>query len=239
MLLALHMLALGVVTIIFVGMIVLNRRARLVQQTAQSGNNLISDGPNPTPYPVMWLAIRSSNPRAVQTALGVGCSTPCSWKEGITGEHEFFIGPPVSNWIIVTGSGLPHPGHDVDRCFHFLVRLSRALDHVQFFVADPVLRHHAWVRVEKGSVKRAYAWMGRTVWAQGAKSLAEMELNMKCFDYDVDPEMNEATEDIAAVNVRKISSLAARWSVDPMAWDGNLQDIADGIAGKSSFFCQD
>jgi hypothetical protein len=94
-----------------------------------------------------------------------------------------FSSAPVNDWIIVTGSGLPQPGHDIDRAFHFLVRLSRVLGHVQFFLAEPVLHHHAWVRMENGSVKRAYAWTGETVWNQSANSLAEIELAVKCFGY--------------------------------------------------------
>jgi hypothetical protein len=95
------------------------------------------------------------------------------------------------------------------------------------------LHHHAWVRVENGVVKRAHAWTGETVWNQGAKSLAEIELNMKCFGYGEDAGIE------AAANVRKVSSLAARWSFDPAAVDETLQNSTNGIAGKASRFCRD
>lgn len=232
MLLALHLLALGVVTIIFLGIIILHRRARSLRQTAQTGNDLLSAEPGLTARPTSWLSIRSSNPKAVQAALGVGRSTPCSWKEGMTGEHDFFIGSPVNNWIIVTGFGLPQPDHDVDHCFHFLIRLSRVLGHVQFFAADPIMRHHAWVRVESGIVRRAYAWTGKTVWNQGTKSLAEMELNMKCFGYAEETWMSHLARDSAAANVEKVLLLAERWGINPLALAGNLHNPADGVAGK-------
>jgi hypothetical protein len=239
MLLALHMLALGVVTVIFLGMIVLHRRARTLQETAQASGSISPSQPF-TSRPAIWLAIRSSNPKAVQAALGVNYPAPCPWTEGIAGEHEFFIGSPVSNWIIVTGSSLPQPGHDVDRCFHFLVHLSRILGHVQLFMADPVLHHHAWARVENGAVKRAYVWAGETAWNQGAKSLAEMELTMKCFGYGEGTGSHDATtEKNVMANVKKVPALAERWSINPSDIDGDLQKHADGIAGKSSLFCQD
>ncbi len=83
-------------------------------------------------------------------------------------------------------------------------------------MADPVLHHHAWARVENGVVTRAYAWVNETVWNQGAKTLAEIELNMKCFGYGEDAGMDDATmEEYAAANVGKMPSLAARWSFDP------------------------
>ena len=239
MLLALHMLALGVITVVFFGMIVLHRRARVRQQTARAGDSLSLTDPKCTLHPVVWLAIRSSSPKAVQAALGMNYPARCPWMEGISGEHEFFIGAPVNKWIIVTGSSLPHPDHDVDRCFHFLLRLSRVLGHVQLFMADPILQHHAWVQVENGNVKRAYAWTGKTVWNQGPRSLAETELNLKCFGYGEEKDGKAAMEENVAANVKKVPSLAARWSIDPMAMDGNLQTHADGIAGKSSLFCQD
>ena len=240
MLLAVHLLALGVGTIIFFGMIVLHRRAREKQQTVTFDIKTLLPDRTFAPGPAVWLAIRSSNPKTVLTALGVNCPTSCPWQEGITGERELFIGPPMNGWIIVTGSRLPHPGRDVDACFHFLVRLSRALGHVQFFMADAVLRHHAWARVENGIVTRAYAWVNETVWNQGTKSLPEIELNVECFNYGEDPGgTDRSTGESRAANVEKVPALAARWSFDPAAVHSDSQVPADGLAGKASRFHHD
>jgi hypothetical protein len=38
--------------------------------------------------PTRWLAVKSSNPKLVQTALGLANPTPCSWEEGLTAAHE-------------------------------------------------------------------------------------------------------------------------------------------------------
>jgi hypothetical protein len=237
---ALHLLALGVGTIMFFGMIILHRRARALPQTAQAGGTLFSPNSRFVHQPVVWLAIHSSNPQAVQTALGLTYPMPCPWTEGIAGEHELFIGSPINDWIIVTGSGLPHPGHDVDRCFHFLIRLSRVLGRIQFFMANPVRYQHAWARVENGVVTRAYAWVNETVWNQGLKTTAEIELNMKCYSYGQDAEMdNPSIEENVSANVAKVPLLAARWSFDPMNISGILHYPANGIAGKSSKFCKD
>lgn len=94
--------------------------------------------------------------------------------------------------------------------------------------------------MEDGRVKRAYAWAGETVWNQGAKSLAEIELTINCFGYGEGAGMYDATmRKNAAANVKKIPSLAERWSINPLSIDGDWQNAAYGIAGKSSFFCQD
>jgi hypothetical protein len=183
------------------------------------------------PRPASWLAVRSPDRKAVQTALGLDHFAPCSWAGGMTGGHEFFVGPPVNGWIIVTGSGLPNPDSDADECFRFLTELSRKLGHVQFFQAERVLHHHAWVRVENGVVKRAYAWAGETVWNQGSKTAEETELSMKCFGYGEHPNTASwAAAEWTAANAAKVPLLAARWSLDPARIDRSLRKR---VAGES------
>ena len=65
--------------------------------------------------PRRWLAIRSSNPEAVQSALGLLKPRPCSWEEGLSVAHnqKLFISPCVDGWILVMGASLPEPAHDV------------------------------------------------------------------------------------------------------------------------------
>jgi hypothetical protein len=70
--------------------------------------------------------------------------------------------------------------------------------------------------MDDGCVTRAYAWAGETIWNQGAKTMAEAGLGMKCFGYGEDSEMDLAIiNESAAANVEKIPLLAARWSIDP------------------------
>lgn len=90
--------------------------------------------------------------------------------------------------------------------------------------------HHAWARMDDGCVTRAYAWAGETVWNQGAKTMAEIEMGMKCFGYGESFEVESwTTNESAAANLEKIPLLAARWSIDPA-----ILRRADGIAGESS-----
>lgn len=82
---------------------------------------------------------------------------------------------------------------------------------------------------------RAYAWTNETVWHQGVKTLAEIELDLKCYGYGEDAEMDDVTrKEYVLANVGKAPRLAARWSFDPIHFNGNLQSPADGIAGRSS-----
>jgi hypothetical protein len=233
MLLLLLGFVLGSGTVLLTWMLAWRRRARTRHSRVQRRPEFLPLQFSYAPRPARWLAVRSQNPQTVRTALGLDHWTPCPWVEGLTGGHGFFIGAPVNGWIVVTGSGLPDPGTDADNCFHFLTDLSRKLGHVQFFLAERTLQHHAWVRVENGVVTRAYAWAGETVWNQGAKTAAETDLSMKCFGYGelLNPASWAAAEWLAG-NVAKVPLLAARWSLDPARINvRHLRKHVDGIAG--------
>jgi hypothetical protein len=182
--------------------------------------------------PTTWLAVRSRNVHAVQVALGLNNVQPCTWMEGLSGEEKLFIAPPVKGWVLIVGSGLPDPADDVDVCFRFLTSLSQKLGHIQYFKANRVLGHHAWVRVENGEVMRGYAWAGATLWNQGMETRAEREFGLKSFQYFESSDQTFEDSEIAAANVEKVSSLAGRWSLDPSSVDENLFEHAYGIAGE-------
>ena len=187
--------------------------------------------------PFRWLAVRSANLHLVQAALGLRNPRPCSWEEGLTRsqDNKLFLSPPVDGWILVMGGGLPDPADDVDKCFRFIIELSRQIGQVQFFSLNRIVSHHAWVLADQGRVVRAYAWAGRTVWNQGKPTDAERRLQLCCFDYGEIPVRNDFTKlDPAAANTEKVPLLAARWSVDPMTVDARSLREGRGIAGKLS-----
>ncbi len=187
------------------------------------------------PRPNRWLAIKSRNVPVVQAALGLHNPKPCSWTDGLAGEENLFIAPPVDGWILVIGSGLPDPGADVDAAFRFILSLSRELGEVQFFSFSHFVQHHAWVRAQAGRVLRAYAWAGKTIWKQGCRTAAEKELGLKCFDYTEAPERSAFSPQIAlAGNVDKVPLLAARWSLDPATIDAAFLEHQPGISGELS-----
>jgi hypothetical protein len=216
MLLLAHFLALGVAVMVFLWMIFLHRRNRAAEEFHRPARKIFPARAASAIRPATWLAVRSLEPAAVRAALA--------------DKDEFFISPRVNGWVIVTGPGLPDPGDDVDACHFFLTALSRELGHVQFFHMEKFSAHHAWARMDDGCVTRAYAWAGETIWNQGAQTLAENALSLKCSGYGEDSEIEFwTTKENASANVEKIPLLAARWSVDP-----EILHRAKGIAGESS-----
>lgn len=183
--------------------------------------------------PAIWLAIRSRDTAAIQSALSLNNPAPCSWVEGLAAAQKLFIAPPVNGWTLVFGSALPDPGDDVDVTYRFLRELSRKLGQVQLFQADPLLQHHAWALVESGRIVRAYAWAGATVWNQGVKTAAEITLGVKCYGYAETPVLDDwSAADFLVANVQKVPQIARRWSLDPAEIDLRALPSAGGIVGE-------
>jgi hypothetical protein len=184
--------------------------------------------------PTCWLAIRSGSLAKVQTALGLHNPKTCSLAEGLAGGEKLFITPPVNGWILVLGESLPEPRDDIDVCHRFVLNLSRKLGEVQFFNLSRLLRDHAWVCADRGRVVRAYAWAGKTLWKQGARTSAEKELELKCVDYFESQECGFSESDFIASNLEKVPLLAARWSLDPACIGECCHGTEPGIAGELS-----
>ena len=187
--------------------------------------------------PSRWLAIKCSNLQKVQAALGLHNPKPCPLSEGFSrlAEKKLFISPPVKGWILVVGNSLPDAGDDIDRLFHFLMGAANELGSIQYFSANRVLNHHAWIRIENNRVYRAYAWAGETLWDQGERTAAEGELELKCYSYGDTPLPFPFTaRDSHMANTDKVMQLAARWSVDPLAVNNSTFRAAFGIAGDLS-----
>jgi hypothetical protein len=237
-LLLLSLLGVFVVSLLSLAAMVCLRRAhssdRSVGRRAEEGYNARPRYcPSVFDHPCRWMVVKGSNMGSVQAALGLHNPIPCSWGEGLSNlaDRKLFVSPPVKGWILVIGHGLPDPADDVDACFHFLMKISRALGHVQFFSVNRPLNHHAWVRIESGQVRRAYAWAGETQWNQAEPTQAEIDLGMKCYAYGEQPS-GLASADEHGANADKLTFLAARWSFDPTAIDEEALRAGVGVAGR-------
>jgi hypothetical protein len=198
----------------------------------------------PAPFlfdrPSRWLAIKTSDIAKVQHALGLHNPTPCTVSEGMcatgkTGDRKLFVSPPIDGWILVVGQGLPDPADDIDRVYHFVMRLSNNLGAVQFFCSNRVLNHHAWIRAENNRIYRAYAWAGETLWNEGEMTAAERELSLRCFDYGETPSIFPfSAREAHFANAEKVALLAARWSLDPTAIVQLGYNPHSGISGDVS-----
>ena len=198
---------------------------------ARKPKPLLFDSPN------RWLVVRSSNPQAVQVALGLHNVMACSWEQGLAEAQDFklFLSPPIKGWILIFGLGLPDPSDDVDDTFKLILSLSGTLGQVQFFSANRVVNSHAWVQADHGRILRAYAWSGTTLWNQGEVTSAEAELGLICFDYAEAISQRLPHHEPQRGNAEKVPWLAGRWSLDPTTLDESEINHRTGIIGSLSF----
>src|SRR4051812_27078310 len=225
-----------IVATVATGLVGIWKRRRQKQGFASGQHDLSNDPFIPFLFdrPSRWLAVRCSNIVKVQNALHLHNPTPCSLTEGFSklSERKLFVSPPVKGWILIVGNGLPDAGEDVDKLYHFLMKIANELGSVQYFSANRVVNHHSWVRIENNRVYRAYAWAGETLWNQGDLTAAERELDLKCYDYGAAPlPYPFAARDTNIANTDKVIQLAARWSIDPMVVNSQSLKASLGIAG--------
>lgn len=185
--------------------------------------------------PTCWLAIRTRSQSRVEEVLGLDDTNPCGWCEGLAGaaENRLFISPPVKGWILVFGSDLPRPSHDVDQCYRFLRGISDQLGEVHFYCGDPVTHEHGWARLVDGCVERGYAWWQETVWNEGEVSEAERRASLAIFDYGDAPEATRlGAQERYRLNTDRLFTLAGRWSLDPSRVDrSDLASSGQGVSG--------
>ncbi|MSU32638.1 MAG: hypothetical protein EXS25_08285 [Pedosphaera sp.] len=173
----------------------------------------------PVLIPGRWLAVRGSNRDLVCTALGPQSDGTLPWNQALLRHRErsFFISQPVEGWMLIMGGAIPDPFMDIDVFYLFLTRLSRGVGEVHSFSVDRVLNYHAWALLRGGSVVRAYAWAGETVWNQGPITLDEKMLGLKCRDYGDDINASSyGTVPTEQNNADRLIFLARKWGCDPV-----------------------
>jgi hypothetical protein len=231
-------LLMGMTCLFFVLRFRRSGRSKAFPSTSHPG---LSEARKPRPLlfdsPNRWLAVRGTNPEAVQMALGLHNVMTCSWEQGLAEAQDFklFVSPPINGWILIFGLGLPDPSDDVDDTFKLILSVSRTLGQVQFFGANRAINSHAWVWADHGRIFRAYAWSGTTLWNQGAITTAEAELGLTCFDYAEAIPQNPPHPGTHRGNAEKVPLLAGRWSLDPTTLDESAIYHRTGIIGSLSF----
>jgi hypothetical protein len=168
-----------------------------------------------------WLAVRSGDADDTLAALGSHRHKEVDWRSGLdrayVADDWLAVTPPLasrpaeSTWLLITGRWLLLNEAWIDP-----VELSERLGtDVQFFATDRVAEYHRWSRAVKGILVRSFAYLGQSgevvVWS-GDPDDTERSLGLPVGAPDPDDSILVGEDDVLRI--------AAAWSIDPAALDG-------------------
>lgn len=215
----------------------LQRRLQVIG--ASLGRSPATYYPEPIPigYKCAWLAIRTENTKAVLKALQLEEIKKTDWTSGIESAYRgrVFVGPPINGWTLVVSIALPivDQTNQTDHCLPFLQRLGERFEDVQYFATQCQAKHHAWVRVVNGEIRRAYAWLGNssiTLWNSGEQTPEEIEQGWRFFDErEAGDEHYWLRTDREYPEEKHVMALAGAWSLNPL----ELED--EDVGGRSGY----
>jgi hypothetical protein len=178
-----------------------------------------------------WLAIRSDDPMAVLSALGIAQASPSNWNSGIgtvsdakLGERHLFVSPPVEGWIFVVSQALPYPhGRSfVDKLTPLLTDVSGYLGELHYFASFPELDLFAWAKLTNGRIVRACGVGDEgVIWQKGRTTREERVLGLRLFELrGVRGRKGDAGGELLMHPTHEhVMRLAGQWSLNPTLLD--------------------
>lgn len=205
------------------------------------------DKPTGFGYKIAWIVIKSDDPREVAQSLKLLEIQPANWRTGLATAYEHydthvFITPSIEGKVFVVGA-IPDPGDSEhpDECTSLLEELGKIFDPVFYFGTHRVVGFHAWARIDKGKISRAYAFdgdQGITIWDKGEQTSEEKKLGFKFFA-DVPPQGQEQgyreRKDLRFPDEEDVMSIAEAWTLNPTKIDQMNLPESVGLVGKASF----
>ncbi len=171
------------------------------------------DEPIPFGYKCSWLAIKTDEPEAVVTSLGLAGVQKCNWAKGIAAAYkgDVFVTPVVQGWVLVVSIALPEIPDQKrgDELTPLIKVLGKKFSDVQYFGTHRVVGYHAWLRAKDGEIVRRYAYLGErgeTLRDDGKRTEEEKKLGLVYGDSKFPSEQD-------------VMKLAGAWSIDPVSLD--------------------
>ena len=191
-----------------------------------------------------WIAVKTEDPMAVLSALGVPSASPANWNSGIgtvydeaLGNRHLFVTPPVEGWVFAISQSLPHPhGRSfADKCTPLLTDLSAKFGDVQYFASYPELDLFAWAKLSAGRFIRAFGIGDEGIVLQrGRTTREERTLGLSLFELrGVRGRRGDAGGELLMHPTHEhVMRLAGAWSVNPTL-------LAQGHAGSGRGYIAD
>lgn len=179
------------------------------------------DLPIPFGPRMAWLAVETTDTRAVVAALKLRATREATWEEGLAGAHRdaVFVTPPLADWTLAVGAPLFPLDLAVAEIQPLLERLSQEFGQAQYFCTYQDIGLHVWAQARRGRLVRGYGWLGefqRALWDDGPRTKEEHDLGLPSTD---GPDENG------------VMQLACLWSLDPSGLDEQFLEPESGILG--------
>lgn len=199
--------------------------------------------PEPFGFKIGWIAVRSTDIRAVAESLPIRSQSPANWHDGIETAYRggsVFITPPVNGWISIVGdwamgteerrpvlsvsvqSEVTH--RSVEMIARIVADLSAKFDEAQGYATHRVTEYHHWILAKQGRVVRCFGYMGESgeiVCQTGAVTEAEKKLQ-----YASKP------PDRWLPDEQDVMTVASGWSFDPTKLSAASGPAATGIVAR-------
>jgi hypothetical protein len=195
-------------------------------------------------YKNAWIAIKADDPEKVAKALKISELRIANWRSGLAIADDYylshvFISPVIKGWVFVIGLALPSSGDSCheEKCLPFLEEIGQTFDAVFFFCTHRIVEYHAWARVDKGKISRAYAYLGErgeSIWNIGEKTIEEQNLKFKFFADE--PHEGEGDdywkrEDLTFPDEDDVIKIAEAWTLNPLEFEEMRLPISTGFVG--------
>lgn len=192
-----------------------------------------------------WYALPTIDTSAVADAIKLNDAQPCGWSQGIHAAYDqsVFITPPVEGWTFVVGFSLAPSTDDISPILQSrLETLSQIFGTALCFSTHRVVEFHLWAKAVKGSLIRAYGYVGEsgeTFWDEGEMTPEEQQLGFAFFD----PKSPEAEDDdywertdLSYPDEDSVMFIADAWSISPIQLEQYAGDLAPslGLLGRKS-----
>jgi hypothetical protein len=211
--------------------------AVLAPLSRRYGSDIVAaDMPVPFGPKIAWLAVETTDTRALAEALELREIGEATWGDGIAAAQQgaVFVTPPLADWTLVVGTSLFPPDRTDTFVKPLLERLSRRFGEAQYFATQSDFQLHIWARGRRGRLMRGYGWLGQralTLWNEGAPTEEEEDLGFQFSDGLGDP-TGITTQSSRTPDESCVTQLAYLWSIDPTKLDANYKEPVLGLLGR-------
>ncbi len=191
-------------------------------------------------YKIMWIAVKIDNQEIVAQTIGLKKTKPSNWKTGIDKAYEdaIFITPPIDNWTLIVGMGLPtgDSKESIDQVSDLLNRLSKQFGEAQFFCTHRVVEYHCWIKSTNGKIDRIYSYLGESgenIVIKGQPTEIEKKYNLiDTFSEEAKNDNYFDREDLVFPDEQLVITIAGNWSIDPTLFDKRTDIKGLGLISK-------